>query len=237
MVQNFGLRHPSWPGASVLKNQSGHQILYMGKRNPQPKSPNLVARIAQRGSKAVHKQITSLLAELHSGNQQAASQLVSLVYPELRKLAHRYMERERPDHTLQATALVHEAYVRMFGSEPIAWQDRAHFFAVAAQQMRRILVDHARQLAAEKRGGAQVRVPLTDLDALPQRRDESLTALDEALTRLEALDSRASRVVELRFFGGLTDKETAEVLGVSVSTVRRDWEFARAWLFDQLSGS
>jgi RNA polymerase sigma factor (TIGR02999 family) len=181
------------------------------------------------------KAITSLLAELRSGNQEVASQLVSLVYPELRKLAHRYMKRERPDHTLQATALVHEAYVRMFGSEPIAWQDRAHFFAVAAQQMRRILVDHARQLAAEKRGGNQIRVSLTDLNGLPEKRDQNLVALDDALTCLEALDPRASRVVELRFFGGLTEKEAAEVLGVSVSTIRRDWEFARAWLFDQLS--
>ena len=181
------------------------------------------------------KEVTSLLAQLRSGNQEVASQLVSLVYPQLRKLARRYMKRERQDHTLQATALVHEAYVRMFGSEPIAWQDRAHFFAVAAQQMRRILVDHARQLGAEKRGGSQIRVSLTDVNGLPEKREENLVALDDALTGLEALDPRACRVVELRFFGGLTEKEAAEVLGVSVSTVRRDWEFARAWLFDQLS--
>jgi RNA polymerase sigma factor (TIGR02999 family) len=183
------------------------------------------------------KEVTSLLAQLRSGNQEVASQLVSLVYPQLRKLARRYMKRERQDHTLQATALVHEAYVRMFGSEPIAWQDRAHFFAVAAQQMRRILVDHARQLGAEKRGGSQIRVSLTDVNGLPEKRDENLIALDDALTGLEALDARACRVVELRFFGGLTEKEAAEVLGVSVSTVRRDWEFARAWLFEQLSAS
>jgi RNA polymerase sigma factor (TIGR02999 family) len=181
------------------------------------------------------KEATSLLAQLRSGNQEVASQLVRLVYPQLRKLARRYMKHERPDHTLQATALVHEAYVRMFGSDPIAWQDRARFFAVAAQQMRGILVDHARQLASAKRGAGQVRVSLIDVNGLPEKRDENLVALDDALTGLEALDPRACRVIELRFFGGLTEKEAAKVLSVSVSTVRRDWEFARAWLFDRLS--
>ena len=179
------------------------------------------------------KEITGLLEQLRSGDGKAATRLMDLVYPELRRLAQRYMRRERPNHTLQATALVHEAYLRLFGSGPMEWQNRAHFFAVAAQQMRRILVDHARTLDARKRGGGDIKVSLEDAKELSVKPDQDLVALDETLKRLEALDSRAARVVELRFFGGLTEKEAAEVMGVSVATLKRDWEFARAWLFDQ----
>ncbi len=180
------------------------------------------------------KQISGLLTRLRSGHPEAAGQLIDLVYPELRRLAQHYMNQERPSHTLQATALVHETYLRMFGSEAIQWQNRAHFFAVAAQQMRRILVDHARTRGARKRGGSRVRVSLDSVAGLLEKRDEDLIDLDEALQRLEALDPRAGRIVELRFFGGLTEKEAAAVVGISVATLKRDWEFARAWLFQQL---
>ena len=180
------------------------------------------------------EQITTLLLHIRQGDPQAASQLMEVVYPELRKLAQHYMEQERPSHTLQATALVHEAFLRIFGSEPIEWQNRAHFFAVAAKQMRQILVDHARARAAEKRGGPRVQVSLDAATEVALAPDYDLIALDEALARLEALDPRASRVVELRFFGGLTEAEAVEVLGISLATLKRDWEFARAWLFSQL---
>ncbi len=180
------------------------------------------------------QQITALLALVRGGDQQAAGQLLELVYPELRRLAQHYMGRERPAHTLQATALVHEAYLRIFGSEPIEWQDRAHFFAVAARNMRQILVDHARSREAERHGGGRVQVSLDAATEVALGPDYDLIALDEALARLEALDPRASRVVELRFFGGLTETEAAEVLGISLATLKRDWEFARAWLFGQL---
>jgi len=180
------------------------------------------------------QQITALLALVREGDQQAASQLLELVYPELRRLAQHYMDRERPGHTLQATALVHEAYLRIFDAEPIQWQDRAHFFAVAANRMRQILVDHARAREAERRGGGRVQVSLDAETAVALGPDYDLIALDEALERLEALDPRACRVVELRFFGGLTEAEAAEVLGISPATLKRDWEFARAWLFSRL---
>ena len=163
-----------------------------------------------------------------------ASQLMDLVYPHLRRLAQRYMQQERVGHTLQATALVHETYLRIFGSKPVQWQNRAHFFAVAARQMRRILVDHARAAHAGKRGGCRVKLSLEDVPGLSQERDEDLLILEEALKRLESLDPRAARVVELRYFGGLTEKEAAEVLKISLATLKRDWEFARAWLFEQL---
>ncbi len=177
-----------------------------------------------------------MLGELRRGNPGVESQLVSLLYPELRRLAQHYMVQEHPGHTLQATALVHEVYLQMFGAEPMQWENRAHFFAVAAQQMRRILVDHARARTAEKRGGGRIQA-LEAAAATAAADDEQLVALDEALARLEELDPRAGRVVELRFFGGLTEKEAAEVLGISVSTLKREWEFARAWLFDQLSSA
>jgi RNA polymerase sigma factor (TIGR02999 family) len=180
--------------------------------------------------------ITTLLAELRQGNQGVISQLVNLVYPQLRRLARQYMKRERSSHTLQPTALVHEVYLRLFGSRPVGWQDRAHFFAIAAQQMRLILVDHARSRNTAKRGGGQTRISLDDMDALPGA-GLDLADLDAALTDLARLDPRAARLVELRFFGGLTERESSEVLGVSVSTLKHDWQFARAWLFNRLHGS
>jgi RNA polymerase sigma-70 factor, ECF subfamily len=182
-----------------------------------------------------HK-ITGLLQDWAAGNPGAANQLMEVVYGELHGLAARQMHRERGDHTLQTTALVHEAYLRLCGSEPIDWQNRGHFFAVAAQQLRRILVDYARRARSEKRGGGQVMLSLEDGDCPVVDRDERLLAIDEALTRLEALDERAAKVIELRYFGGLSEKEAAGSLGISVATLKRDWEFARTWLTSQLMG-
>ena len=178
--------------------------------------------------------LTRLLVEWRNGNQQAADQLFAAAYQELRRLAAWHFERERPDHTLQPTALVNELYLKLFAGEPVEWQNRAHFFAVAAQQMRRILIDHARARQAEKRGGGDMRLSLTDAGDLVAPRDEQLVELDAALRQLEELDPRSARVVELRFFAGLTEKEAAEVLGISVATLKRDWDFARAWLINQL---
>ena len=180
---------------------------------------------------------TTLLTEYRSGDQEAGKQLAVVVYQELRRLAQYYLQRERPDHTLQATALVHEAYVRLLSNGDCAWRDRAHFLNVAAQQMRRLLVDHARAAQAEKRYGGKLKVSLEALTGTTEERDEDLIALDEALARLEALYPRASRIVELRFFGGLTEKEAAEVLEISTATLKRDWDFARAWLYRQISSA
>jgi RNA polymerase sigma factor (TIGR02999 family) len=181
------------------------------------------------------KDISQLLAERRAGHRSVESELIRLVYPQLRRLARHYMKRERRNHTLQSTALVHEAYMRMMGEKKPVWQDRAHFFALAATQMRRILVDHARAANAQRRGAGCLKLSLTAVSGISEPRDESLLALDEALDRLQALDARASQVIELRFFGGLTEKETAEVLGISATSVRRTWDFARVWLFEQLS--
>ena len=180
---------------------------------------------------------TALLTEYRSGDQEAGKQLAVVVYQELRRLAQYYLQRERPNHTLQATALVHEAYVKLFSDGDFAWRDRAHFFNVAAQQMRRLLVDYARAAQAEKRYGGKPKVSLEALTGVAEERDEDLIALDEALRRLEALYPRASRAVELRFFGGLTEKQAAEVLEISTATLKRDWDFARAWLYRQISGA
>jgi RNA polymerase sigma factor (TIGR02999 family) len=180
-----------------------------------------------------HK-ITGLLLDWRAGKPEAANRLMELVYGELHGLAARQMHREHGDHTLQTTALVHEAYLRLCGSEPIDWQNRGHFFAVAAQQLRRVLVDYARRRRSEKRGGGQIKLSLAEADCPVVDRDERLLAIDEALTRLEALDERAAKVIELRFFGGLSEKEAAGSLGISVATLKRDWEFARAWLASQL---
>jgi len=157
-----------------------------------------------------------------------------LVYAELRRLARNYLQRERPDHTLQSTALVHEAYVRLIGQDVPQWQNRAHFFGVAAQLMRQILVDHARNHRADKRGGGAFKLTLSD--ALEQARpvDVDVVALDDALKALAEIDPQQSRVVELKFFAGLTNEDTSEILGISASTVKRDWITARAWLFREL---
>jgi RNA polymerase sigma factor (TIGR02999 family) len=158
-----------------------------------------------------------------------------LVYRELRSLARRYLNKERPDHTLQPTALVHEAYLRLVDQTRADWQNRAQFFGVAAQVMRRVLVDHARARDADRRGGQVLRVSLDEARIAPQERDADLLALDDALNRLAEVDERKSRVVELRFFGGLNVEEAAEVLGVHPATVRRDWTVAKAWLYREIS--
>jgi RNA polymerase sigma factor (TIGR02999 family) len=179
--------------------------------------------------------ITELLVAWGRGDQGALDVLAPLVHQELHRLAARHMKGERPGHDLQATALVNEAYLRLVDSKGVRWQNRAHFFAMAAQIMRRILVDVARARARVKRGGRPLHVSLSEAAQMPQGDSVALVALDDALKTLEALHTRQSRVVELRFFGGLDLEETAHVLGVSVGTVRRDWSLARAWLYRELS--
>jgi RNA polymerase sigma-70 factor (ECF subfamily) len=179
-------------------------------------------------------ELSAVLSRIRQGDRAALEELVTLLYPELRRRAAHYLRRERRGHTLQPTALVNEAYLRLFHAEGLEWNDRAHFLATMAQQMRRILVDYARARNAQKGPGAQVRVELGDVASLGQTRPIDLLAVDQALTHLAAIDPRAGRVVELRFFGGLVETETAEVLGISVASVKRDWLFARAWLFDRL---
>jgi len=182
--------------------------------------------------------ITCLLQAWRSGDAAALAALAPLVYGELRRVAEQHMRRERPDHTLQATALVHEAFLRLTGGASPSWQDRTHFFKAAARIMRHVLVDHARARGYAKRGGGGLRISIEDGAAavLAEERAPDLVALDEALGRLERLDPRQHQVVELRFFGGLSVEETAEVLGVSAITVKRDWRSARAWLFAELGG-
>ena len=181
-----------------------------------------------------HENVTLLLNKLGDGDQNAASQLVPLVYQELRRMAAQCLRHERPGHTLQATALVHEAYIKLAGQRDAKWQNRSHFFAVASQLMRRILVDYARAQLRGKRGGKQQKVSLDDsLLVSPDRTDE-LLAVNESLALLEAMDPRQGRIVELRYFGGLTVDETAEVLQVSSKTVLREWNVAKAWLYGHL---
>lgn len=178
---------------------------------------------------SVREDVTRWLAEAGRGNQDAVEKLVPLLYSELRRLAVHYLRRERPNHTLQATALVHEAYLRLVDQKQVKWKNRGHFFAVAAQQMRRILVDYSRRRQAVKRGGAQPALP-EEIALVPDDRTGEIVMLDEALVKLAALDPRHGRVVELRFFAGLSVEETAEVLGISAATVKREWTLAKAWL-------
>jgi RNA polymerase sigma factor (TIGR02999 family) len=178
--------------------------------------------------------ITQLLVAWKRGDAAALERLAPLVHAELHRLAHRYMAAERPGHLLQTTALVNEAYLRLIDWQNVEWQNRAHFFALAAQLMRRVLVDYARTRDREKRGGDALRVSLSDAAHVAVERSADLVALDDALTALEQLEPRQSRVVELRFFAGLSNAETAEALQVSVGTVRRDWSLAEAWLFREL---
>jgi len=180
-------------------------------------------------------EITRLLGELKIGNKTAETRLLELVYPELRKIAGRYLRDERPGHTLQPTALVNEAYLQLAGQMEKDWQNRSHFYAVAAQLMRRILVDYARERKALKRDGLRHKVELTDALAVSEDRLDEVLSIDEALTRLAEFDPRRSKVVELRFFGGLTEDETAEVLHVAPRTVKRDWNVAKAWLHGELN--
>jgi RNA polymerase sigma factor (TIGR02999 family) len=175
--------------------------------------------------------LTQLLLEWQQGDKGALDELTALVYDELRRIAHRYVRQERDGHTLETTALVNEAYVRLVGQQEIQWQNRAHFFAVMAQVMRHILIDHARRRHYAKRGGRLQRVSLDESDAMTPERAAELVALDEALTALARLDPRKSRVVELRYFGGLSLEETAAILEISTMTVRRDWRAAKAWLY------
>jgi RNA polymerase sigma factor (TIGR02999 family) len=177
--------------------------------------------------------VTQLLVRWRGGDESAHERLMPLVYDELRRLADRYMRAERPDHTLQATALVHEAYVRLVGVDA-AWQDRAHFMSLAATMMRRVLVDHARAGRRQKRGGGAAKVSLDDVALLSPEPSAELLDLDDALTRLAAIDERKARAVELHYFGGLTYEETAEVLGISPATVDRDLRMARAWLYREV---
>ncbi len=179
--------------------------------------------------------ITGLLAQLRQGNLDAKDRLISQVYDELRRLARAHMRRERFNHTLQATDLVGIAYERMAQEPHPNWQNRAHFFAVASKVMRQILVDHARKRRAQKRGGENIRVTLTEAIARTEDHTVDVLALNEALERLEELDTRQARVVELHYFSGLNHEEIAHVLGVSTRTVKRDWEMARSWLISQLS--
>ena len=179
-------------------------------------------------------QITGLLVSWRKGDKAALDQLMPLVYDELHRLAHRYMKRERPGQTLQTTALVNEAYLRLADSNEIEWQNRAHFFAIAAQIMRHLLVDRARSRRYAKRGGGAHPVTLDETAVISPERDLQLLELDEALNKLAAIDARKSRLVELRYFGGLSVEEAAEVLGISGITVKREWSKTKAWLYREL---
>jgi RNA polymerase sigma factor (TIGR02999 family) len=181
-------------------------------------------------------QITQMLKKWSEGNQEVLDKLMPLVYDELRRQAARYLRRERANHTLQTTALIHEAYLKLIDQNQVEWQNRTHFYAIAAQAMRRILVDYARERNREKRGGAAENLPLEEAAfVVSEGKNVDLVALDEALTRLAEFDERQARVVELRYFSGLSIDETADILGVSNVTVRRDWNMAKAWLHQQIS--
>lgn len=182
------------------------------------------------------RDVTELLQQWSEGRQEALDRLVPAVYSELRRLAASYLRREGREHTLQATALVHEAFLKLVDQRAVRWQNRAHFFGIAAQLMRRILVDYARERSAAKRGGGERHLSLDEALVMAAARDVDLLALDELLTRLAVVDPQQSRIVELRFFGGLTMEETAEVLQISPATVGRDWTVAKAWLLAGLRG-
>ena len=179
--------------------------------------------------------ITQLLTEWRDGDETALDRLIPLVYEELRRLAHHYLRRERPGYTLQTSALVNEAYLRLVDHKGMRWQNRAHFYAVAAQAMRRVLVDHARSRDAAKRGGGANLIGLDEAATAAQMQAANLLALDEALNQLALIDKRKSRIVELRYFGGMSVEETAEVIGVSPVTVMREWSSAKAWLLRAIS--
>jgi RNA polymerase sigma factor (TIGR02999 family) len=183
------------------------------------------------------KDVTTLLVEWSGGNSQAFNELIPLVYDQLRQLAARQLRRERPNHTLHSTALVHEAYLKLIDQRRVQWKDREHFFAVASQVIRRILVTYARSRHASKRGSGATMLAFDESIALPDRKDVDLVALDDALESLSRLDAQQGRIIELRFFGGLSIDGTARVMGISTSTVTRDWNVARAWLFRELSRS
>ena len=181
--------------------------------------------------------LTGLLQAWRQGDEEALRQITPLVYREMRKAARHYMAGERPGHSLQTTALINEVYLRLIGVQKVSWQNRAHFLAVCARLMRRVLTDYARSRDYRKRGGGLVRVSLSEVQPPAAESDPDLAALDEAMNKLAAVDERKSQVVELRFFGGLDVKETAEVLKVSPETVMRDWKIAQAWLLREMSGA
>ena len=184
--------------------------------------------------KPTRTDVTLLLNEISGGNQNAAAALVSLLYDELHEIAARYLQHERRDHTLQATALIHEAYLRLVDQKNVEWKNRSHFFGVAAQLMRRILVDYARSHQAIKRGGSVPKISLDDAIVFSKEQPENLVALDQLLTRLSAVDSQQGQIVELRFFAGLSVEETAEIMDISPATVKRDWAMAKVWLAREL---
>lgn len=181
------------------------------------------------------EQITVLLQAMRQGDQSAASKLIPLVYPDLRRLAARFMREERRGHTLQPTALVHEVYIKLIGAMKLDWQDRAHFFAVAARMMRRILADYGRKRGADKRGGSRRKVDLEGLLLAKEQDLDTILTIDSLLSRMEKIDARLCRVVELRYFGGLSEQETAAALGVAAITVEREWKLAKAWLYGELT--
>ncbi len=191
------------------------------------------------GTRAVQRdssdQVTQLLVRWRGGDREALDALMPIVYADLRRMARQYLQRERPDHTLQSTALVHEAYVRLIGQKLPEWQNRAHFFGVAARLMRQILVEYARSHQAAKRGGSACKVTLDEDLMLPQQHNVDVILLDDALLDLAKLDPQQSRIVELRFFAGLSIDDTSEVLGISPATVTRDWTTARVWLYREIS--
>ncbi|HEY6230274.1 MAG TPA: sigma-70 family RNA polymerase sigma factor [Pyrinomonadaceae bacterium] len=181
--------------------------------------------------------MTQLLIGWSEGDKESLNRLVPLVYDELHRQAARYLRHERPGHTLQTTALIHEAYLRLIDQKNVHWQNRAHFFGIAAQMMRRILVDHARGKKRAKRGGSGIRISFSEVVLKTPDEELDFLALDEALDRLAALDEQQARIVELRFFSGLTVEETAEVLSISTATVKRDWSMAKAWLHREIQGT
>jgi len=179
--------------------------------------------------------ITQMLIELTDGNTEVVNQILPRIYDELRKLASSYLRRERADHTLQPTALVHEAYMKLIDQKKVHWQNRAHFFGIAAQVMRRILLDHARKHNADKRGGEAEKLPIEEeILVVSHEKSAELIALDDALETLAKMDPQKAKIVELRYFGGLSIEETAEVMGVSVPTINRQWRMAKAWLYGQI---
>jgi RNA polymerase sigma factor (TIGR02999 family) len=185
----------------------------------------------------MHKDITTLLLEWSGGNRAALDDMMPMIYAEIRQLATRALSRERPNHTLQSTALAHELYLKLIDQKRVQWRDREHFLAVASQTIRRILVDYARRLHAQRRGGPHTMITLDEAISPQQDRDLNLVALDDALEVLSQIDSQQARIIELRFFGGLSIEATGRILGVSSSTVNREWNLARAWLYRELSRS
>src|SRR5437016_3731180 len=206
----------------------------MGVESDSPLPGSSSQSLGRHRVQPVSPDVTSLLRKFADGNHEAAGELIPVVYQELRRLAVRHLRHERPDHTLQPTALVHEAYIKLVAQRNADWQSRSHFFAVASKLMRRILVDYARRQLRAKRGGRQAKLSLDEVVLLSPDRPDKMLALDESLTRLEKLDARQGRIVELRYFGGLTIDEAAQILRVSATTVRREWTSAKAWLYGEL---